>query len=196
MRIERLRSSPVVNDLSRPGFSVVSGHLVQHPLRWRDDNLCTAQSIGYSSAIGTHPRRVVGFSAVDCDPPAHNVTVCHNNLGYVGVKSAVAILTEMKEIGTNFVDEEFKIPPRFGYIAFGHLHPFEPVLRWPIVDTGQSLHPSSLVRKWQFAETDQSDLMAVLRKPRNEFLRVCPDPADRVGGDQYVHSSSSMETGS
>src|SRR5205814_183742 len=114
---------------------------------------------------------------------------------YIDFDIAIAVLAEVQHVRLHFFDQQFEIAPRFLDIALRNFHPLQAIFSRTIINPIQRVHPRGLVRQRKFAEADKSDAMPRLREPGDELLCVRPDPTDRVGGDQYVHSRSSIGTG-
>src|SRR5581483_635960 len=81
------------------------------------------------------------------------------------------------------------------YVFLGILHPFEGKRRRPVIEVGQTIHPADLASARQLAQTDERHPVCPAQQTADQFACVGPDPADRVGGHQNVHSKSSIVAG-
>src|SRR5438874_8863992 len=146
------------------------GHLVQHPLGRRHDEVRATKPIQHRFAVAADPRSVIRFLAVDSHPPTDNITVSNYDFRNADRYISVAVLAEVQDIGLNLADQQLKIALRFLNIPFCDLHPFELVFGWTKVEIVETLHPFGLVRKRQTTEADQSYAMTGVHESGDKFL--------------------------
>jgi hypothetical protein len=56
-----------------------------------------------------------------------------------------------------------------------------------IFEAVEAVHPSGLMRKRNFSKADECNLRAVGDQTGDEFARISPDSAERIGCYQYAH---------
>jgi hypothetical protein len=75
-------------------------------------------------------------------------------------------------------------------VLFGSVHPLQAEGSWTVFQTLQFIHPGGLLGQGNITEANQCHSYSATYQPGNQFLRVGPHSAQRIGGNKNVHKIS------
>src|SRR5438067_8813888 len=195
MRIQQLRIAAVIYNRGSRRPAVMPDDLFEHPAAGRSHHGGSGEPPAYNFAILVDPTARTGFIAVDCHPPAHNITMRNHQLRDVAFNRAIIKLIEVDQVGFYFMDDAEQVIGRSLQIFLRVLHPLQLESSGAKVEIFESLHRCALTCFWNISKADQSYLNSATKELGYDLSRVGPHPTQGVGSNHYAHSKSSIAAG-
>src|ERR1700677_484386 len=125
--------------------------------------------------------------SMNAQTPRNHIAVCDHHARGCDRQRSKTQLIQMQKIRARVAHDRAQIILCCMEVLFTVLHPVETKRGGMILEAVQPIHPGSLMGKRNFYKAKERYLCPVRHQTRNQFARVSPYSAERVGRYQYAH---------